>query len=370
VVIRWIYNGSSGNSGLNMINGNIHMLGSPTGGGYGIMHHKFVDIDANAPVSTDPVLITASYDWSDQQTISDYNNMVVIQDRNVAKAYQDEFVKMWGGTGPAPNLSTSVFGPQKTASTVNSFNVDGTTVEVYFSPKDGAGAQLLNAIASAGFDLHFGIYTFTDNTIANAIKSKYADGVAGFGILDVFSTSYSPYSTLNASMGNTLKVYDGGSTVIYHNKMMLIDALHPASDPRVITGSFNWTLSGENSNDENMIIIHDAVVANQYFQSVCKNFSDIGGAACSSVGTESVEADQPVIHVYPNPFTDLIHIDVPGAPQSADIRITDQLGRLVSVFQTDNLAALEVALPGTPSGVYFLYLQTGTAVFVQKIIRQ
>jgi phosphatidylserine/phosphatidylglycerophosphate/cardiolipin synthase-like enzyme len=370
VVIRWIYNGSSGNSGLNMVNSNIQTLASPTGSGYGIMHDKFVAVDVNAPGANDPILITSSYDWSDQQTISDYNDMVVIQDRNVAKAYYDEFNKMWGGTGPAPDLNASAFGPQKTASAVNSFNVNGTTVDVWFSPKDGAGARLQNNIASADYDLHFGIYTFTDNAVANAIKNKYAAGLDGFGIMDAFSTTYSPFSTLNASMGNSLKVFDGGSTAIYHNKMMLIDALHPASDPRVVTGSCNWTLAGENTNDENMIVIHDAVIANEYYQSICRNFSDLGGVACTTTETESPVDNGLDATVYPNPFAELIHVYAAVGAGSAGLKITDHVGRLMLETTVSGAGETDVRLPDVAPGVYLVYLYRGDAFFVQKLIKQ
>lgn len=63
---------------------------------------------------------------------------------------------------------------------------------------------------------------------------------------------------------------------------MLVDALMPASDPQVVTGSFNWTLSAQYSNDENVVVIHDSVIANQYYQSLCQNFTDMGGMPCSA----------------------------------------------------------------------------------------
>jgi phosphatidylserine/phosphatidylglycerophosphate/cardiolipin synthase-like enzyme len=38
------------------------------------------------------------------------------------------------------------------------------------------------------------------------------------------------------------------------------------SDPFVITGSMNWSANGEDTNDENTLIIHDAAIANQFYQ--------------------------------------------------------------------------------------------------------
>ena len=43
-----------------------------------------------------------------------------------------------------------------------------------------------------------------------------------------------------------------------HHKLMIID------DRIVITGSYNFTSRAENDNDENLIIIDDPVLAQQY----------------------------------------------------------------------------------------------------------
>src|ERR1035437_8517739 len=273
VVVRWIYDGSSSNTGLSLVtwNATANKLASPVISGY-IMHDKFMVVDVNSSTTTDAILWTGSYDWSDYQTTGDYNNMVVVQDKNVALAYYNEFNKMWGGTGATPVTANEKFSTAKSISTTTSFTVNGTPVQVYFSPKDSPQTHLLNTINSANNELAFGIYTFTDNTVANAIKTKYTGGVAAFGIEDQFSNTYTPYTTLSASMGANFKVYTG--TNIYHNKVMIVDQLHPASDPQVFTGSYNWSASGANSNDEGTIILHDATITNQYYQSLCKNFTD------------------------------------------------------------------------------------------------
>jgi len=172
VVVRWIYDGGSTNKGLSQLNAGISTLGSPTTTGYGIMHHKFVIVDANASDTSVPIVLTASYDWSTQQTYSDYNNMVILQNKPLAQAYTTEFNKMWGGTAATPNAATETFGPYKTASTQHIFNVNGTTVELYFSPQDFVGTSLKNTINSANNDLFFAIYTFTDKSIATAIVNN------------------------------------------------------------------------------------------------------------------------------------------------------------------------------------------------------
>jgi hypothetical protein len=153
-------------------------------------------------------------------------------------------------------------------------------VQVHFSPKDTCGKYLIGLANSANSDLSFGIYTFTDNTIANTILTKKNNGIIVRGIMDNFSKSYSPYTTLSTPLGSNMVLYAG--TGLYHNKMMIADALQPNSDPQVATGSFNWSNAAQTSNDENLVIIHDASIVNEYYQSFCKNLSDNGGTACIS----------------------------------------------------------------------------------------
>ena len=278
VKVRWIYDGSSSNTGLKLVDTSIHRIGSPTSSGYGIMHNKFVVIDANSTDSTDAWVLTGSCNWTSQQITTDYNNLLFIQNRNVAQLYYTEFNKMWGGTGLTPDTALSTFGPKKTTSLNHLFNVNGTNIEVYFSPKDTVGKYLKSVINAATNELFFGIYTFTDNAFATPINTRLSAGVSVRGIMDNFSLKYTPYTTLSTTLGANMILYTGAG--LYHNKILLKDALHPTKDPIVFTGSFNWSTAAQISNDENAVVVHDPYIANQYYQSLCQNFTDLGGAAC------------------------------------------------------------------------------------------
>jgi phosphatidylserine/phosphatidylglycerophosphate/cardiolipin synthase-like enzyme len=371
VVVRWIYDGSQPNSGLPLLNAGINKLASPVISGY-IMHDKFIVIDVNSTTATDPYLVTGSNDWGVTQTDSCYNNLVIFQDKNLANAYYLEFNKMWGGTGSAPVPASSTFGTAKTASATTSFNVNGTTVEVYFSPKDAATTHLQNAISTANNELFFGIYTFTDNTVANLIKTKYQAGISVFGIMDSYSQTNTPYTTLSPVMGANLKVFTGATSyVVYHNKTMLIDPLSPASDPQVFTGSYNWTSAGTNANDENSVIIHDANITNQYYQSFCHNFTDVGGTACPNIFTgieESEFKDFPFV-LYPNPFTDLLTLRLKTQSANVRVQLYDELGRVVLDQKGSDVKELTFDLPELPKGVYIASVQSEGLIYYQKLVK-
>lgn len=367
VVVRWIHDGGSTNSGLALLNANIATLASPTGFSYGLMHDKFMVIDANSSNLSDPVVFTGSFNFSRAQSDVDFNNIIIFQDKPMALAFYNEFNKMWGGTGATPNLSASEFGPFKTPSTQTSFTVNGTPVEVYFSPKDNTGVQLQNAINSCNSDLFFGIYTFTDTTIANLIKAKNTAGFAVRGIMDSYSQGFTPYTTLSAALGSNLRLYS--STGTYHNKIMLVDAGVVASDPQVFTGSFNWSISAQTKNDENTVVVHDVAIANQYYQSLCRNFSDLGGSSCPLVGIEDFDYGPLEAVVYPNPATSTLSVQVKNAGKTLSARVTDLSGRTL-IEGTEESDRMQFEVGSLSPGLYFVEILRGDRTFSARFLKQ
>jgi len=55
---------------------------------------------------------------------------------------------------------------------------------------------------------------------------------------------------------------------------MIIDQYAPISDPMVFTGSHNWSAAADNDNDENTLIVHDATLANVYYQQFVHRFEE------------------------------------------------------------------------------------------------
>ena len=157
VAVRWIYDGSSSNPSLSLLNSNIPTLASPTSEFYGIMHNKFMIIDANSTNVNDPIVWTGSCNFSASQINTDANNILIIQDKAIAAAYLTEFNEMWGDEGLVPNTGDSKFGPFKTNNTPHNFVVDGVPIELYFSPTDGTNAKLQNAMGSSDIDMYFGV---------------------------------------------------------------------------------------------------------------------------------------------------------------------------------------------------------------------
>ncbi len=375
VQVRWIYDGSSSNSGLSHLNAAIPTLGSPTSQGYGIMHNKVVIIDAYSADPDDAVVYTGSMNWSAQQFNTDFNNVVFLQDSAIARAYTNEFNLMWGSTGATPNAANAKFGPDKNDLGLHNFYIDGHQVELYFSPSDNTNSHIINTINSANTDLYFGMYSFTYQADATAIMNRKNAGVYVAGIDDSFSDSYSPYGTFTSGLGSNFISYNG--TGIYHNKFVIIDPSDACSDPMVETGSHNWSLSANTQNDENAVVIHSDTVANIYYQSFYSNFYAFGGTLLPQPGcvTSVKETTQTgnMLMVYPNPSSDVFNIAYAlSSTAPVSISVTNLYGQIVKTVVKNEVqqAGKHVYSFEPPvAGVYFVHCAMGGQHYTSKLIR-
>lgn len=365
VVVRWIDNGSSTNSGISSLNSKINTLSSPPNtGNYGIMHNKFMVVDANSANSNDPIVWTGSMNWDSEQIESDVNNVVIVQDQLFAQAYTAEFEQMWGSKTNVPNNSNSRFGPYKTATTQHIFTIGGETVELYFSPSDGTNTHILSTLSSANTDLYFGVYTFTMASNADTIVIKQNQGVFIAGIMDQYSIGYSAYNILNPVLGSFLEIYTQSNS-IYHNKFVIVDPSNPSSDPMVLTGSHNWSSSANTKNDENTIIIHSPTIANIYYQSFYQNFSDLGGTLpnITAVNEPLVKSSMFKLQCYPNPFNNITNINY-TIREDANVKlcIYNVLGEIVSTplatkYQKADQYSVQFDGSDLKSGIYFCKIE-------------
>ncbi len=264
VKIRLVYDGGNANIGLGSLNPAIGKIASPQSSLYSIMHNKFVIIDANSANANDPFVFSGSTNWTSGQLNADANNQVIIQDQSLARAYTLEFEEMFGSTGLAPNSGNARFGQFKTNNTPHQFVIGGKQVEQYFSPSDNVTQQIITAIKSANTDLFFQILTFTRRDVAQAIAARASVGVFAAGMIDDTASGSAGFNDMKAVMGANLIKYQGAG--ILHHKVVVVDANNYYSDPQVVTGSHNWSTSADTKNDENTLVIHDADIANQYFQ--------------------------------------------------------------------------------------------------------
>jgi hypothetical protein len=241
-----------------------------------LMHNKFIIFDYNGTSPIANMIWTGSLNLTDNGIDNNAQNVIVLQDKNLATEYSNEFHQMFYDKN---------FDGNKTAHSTHSFTIDDSTVEVYFSPKDSPKTRLIELINSANYSIYFCIFSFSDPDIINAIKTKYQEGIDVRGVCDGWaSANYGSSGIYTVATQINMPVYkdkvqnqpDSWSYMLHH-KFMVIDNGHSDSDPIVVTGSYNWTLTGNNNNDENMLVVHNGEVSEKYFQEFKSRYLEAGG---------------------------------------------------------------------------------------------
>lgn len=313
VRVRVIYNGSTSNTAIPDLHPDIERLESPEPDfpdGHGLMHHKFFIFDAHSSNPDLPIVWTGSTNLTTQQINTDANHVVITQDQSLAMAYTMEFEEMWGGSGDAPDLQNSRFGPFKTDNTPHHFNINGKHVECYFSPSDGVNDRIAQAINEAEDDLIVNTMLITRNDLADAIIDRFNAGVQT-GVLVNTITQTSTFNTLEDAIGGSLAEYSSVTGMLHH-KAMFANAIS-GNNPYVLTGSHNWSSSAELRNDENTLIIHDEKIANLFLQEFMQRFEPIvqpyANDDYASASTGSIEiidvAQNDDLYLTTTPFTSI-----------------------------------------------------------------
>jgi phosphatidylserine/phosphatidylglycerophosphate/cardiolipin synthase-like enzyme len=142
-------------------------------------------------------------------------------------------------------------------------------VKVYFTSSDSPTAAIIEVLDNAKQTVHVQAYSFTSALIAAALKRAYDRGVAVRVILDKSQVS-EKYSSATFLKRAGIAVWIDSKHAIAHNKVMIVDGR------TVITGSFNFTKNTEERNAENLLVINDERIANQYLANWgrCKGHSE------------------------------------------------------------------------------------------------
>jgi phosphatidylserine/phosphatidylglycerophosphate/cardiolipin synthase-like enzyme len=265
VRVRVVYCGTTTNFSVGSLDAAIGKIASPTSSEYGIMHNKFLIIDAQHTDPNRPVVWTGSMNWT-QTCVNSYpNNVVIVQDQSLAKAYTLEFEEMFGSAGPMPDAAVARFGPFKTNNTPHDFVIGGRVVKSFFSPSDGVNAQLLRHIESAQHQVFVNTMLITRSDIAYALRDQ---SLASRDVRVIVNhpndCSELVVNVLTGQLGANFRKF--GESHVLHHKAMIIDPLNPGPTSAVWTGSHNWSNAAEQRNDENTLIIFDTIIANLYMQ--------------------------------------------------------------------------------------------------------
>jgi phosphatidylserine/phosphatidylglycerophosphate/cardiolipin synthase-like enzyme len=207
-----------------------------------LMHNKFVVIDGLD-------VWTGSMNFTVNGAYRNDNNLIHIRSTKLAENFTTEFEEMF---------VQDMFGDDVISRTPSpSLTLDGITIETYFSPDDGTAAQIIAAIQNAEESIHFMAFSFTSDPIAAALIERAGVGVDVSGVFEESQYHSNTGTEFENLLEAGLDVRLDGNERNMHHKVFIID------DEIVITGSYNFSRSAEERNDENTLIIYCPELAAQ-----------------------------------------------------------------------------------------------------------
>ena len=150
------------------------------------------------------------------------------------------------------------FGPTSPVNTPNEkISFAGILVENYFAPETRVAPIIAEVVASAQSEILFMAFVFTHEDVGEAMIERAANAVAVRGVFETTgsNTVFSYFPAMQAAGFDNLQVRQDGNNRLMHHKVIIVDR------EIVIFGSFNFTASANDSNDENLIIVHDPTFA-------------------------------------------------------------------------------------------------------------
>jgi phosphatidylserine/phosphatidylglycerophosphate/cardiolipin synthase-like enzyme len=183
--------------------------------------------------------------------------------------YVNYFNTSWCNvTTTTVTLTSTIYNATQTVTqTVTSTTTYTTTVtqtaqqvrKVCFSRVSDCSSIIINLINRANRSIHVMVYSFTYDPLADALIMAHKRNVSVTVIIErqqanVTGSVY--YKLLNAGVDVRLD----SNPYLMHHKVAIIDGWI------VVTGSFNWSRSAEERNDENIVVIYDEAVAGMYEQ--------------------------------------------------------------------------------------------------------
>ncbi len=211
--------------------------------GEGLMHHKFLILDRSEVWS-------GSMNLTLQSAYRDNNNLLRLHTPQAVQNFQQEFDEMY---------LRGLFGPASPPDTpFPLFEMPEGEIETYFSPDDGVLKHILENVAAAQEEICFLAFSFTSDALGDLLLTKAQSGVQVSGVFDAGQTRSNRGSEYPRLRAAGLDVHLDGNPDLMHHKVIVLDGT------TVITGSYNFSRSAEERNDETLLILHVPEIAAAY----------------------------------------------------------------------------------------------------------
>lgn len=216
-----------------------------------LMHHKFLIIDRK-------IVWTGSTNLTINDNFLNNNNAIVIFSNDLASIYTAQFEDMWAGDFGSRSPSDPV---------AQKLLIQGTPVQVLFSPEDNAISYLIPIIQGAQESVRFMAFSYTHDGLTSAMLDRAANGVDVAGIFETRG-SRTTYSALGTLFCARLRVRQDGNPRTFHHKVIVVD------ERLLITGSLNFSDNANEPNNENTLVIVDEALAAEYLKEFERRWSE------------------------------------------------------------------------------------------------
>lgn len=199
-----------------------------------LMHNKFAIFDNQKVYTGSMNFSTTGFSGFNQ------NNVLIINSSKIAELYTKEFEQMYSGKFHSLKSKTE---------NNKQLDINGTKYSVFFSPQDKQiSRNIVPLIKNAKEYIYIPAFLITHKTLSSALIEAYERGIDVRLIVDATNTGTrnSTFKLLRTK-GVPVKVENYAGKM--HTKAMIIDNKY------IVTGSANFSNSGENKNDENMLIL-------------------------------------------------------------------------------------------------------------------
>ncbi len=203
-----------------------------------LMHNKFLVIDGR-------YTWVGSMNFTTNGAHCNNNNLVRLDSAQLAQNYITELNEMY---------DDREFGPRSPENSPNEqVTIGGVLVENYFAPEKELAPIIGDLVNAAQSEILFMAFSFTIDLIGEPILERAEAGVTVRGVFETTGseTQFSYYGDMQDAGLANLQVRQDGNPRVMHHKVIIIDR------QTVVLGSFNFSASANDSNDENIVIVHD-----------------------------------------------------------------------------------------------------------------
>ena len=136
--------------------------------------------------------------------------------------------------------------------------VEPAILAVRFSPNGGAASQVIYWLSRANKSVHILIYSFTLDSIGDAIIRAHQKGVDTKVVFE--KSQISEYSEFFRLAEAGIQVRNDTNPALMHHKVAIIDG------SIILVGSYNYSDFAEDDNNEDLLVIRSSDVASTFEQ--------------------------------------------------------------------------------------------------------